>query len=68
MTTEFLNDRKSSANILIRLLDDYEILKDFDQNYLQELDDHGILILDMKDSDQNSSYSKSNKWKYRSAR
>ena len=37
------NDRKGLTNILIRLLDDHEILKDFDQNYLQELDDHGIL-------------------------
>ena len=37
---------KSSANILIRLEDDHEILKDFDQNNLHELDDHGILILD----------------------
>jgi hypothetical protein len=31
-----------------------KILKDFNQNYLQELDDHGILILDFKDFDQNS--------------
>ena len=37
------NDRKGLTNILIRLLDDHEILMDFDQNYLQELDDHGIL-------------------------
>ena len=37
------NDRKGLTNILIRLLDDHEILRDFDQNYLQELDDHGIL-------------------------
>ena len=33
----------------------YEILKEFcDQDYLQELDDHRILILDCKDFDQNS--------------
>ena len=48
------NDRKSLTNILIRLLDDHEIFKDFDQNYLQEIVDHGILILDFKDFDQNS--------------
>ena len=45
---------KVLTNILIRLLDDHEIFKDFDQNYLQEIDDHGILILDFKDFDQNS--------------
>ena len=48
------NDRKSLTNILIRLLDDHEIFKDFDQNYLQEIVDHRILILDFKDFDQNS--------------
>ena len=48
------NDRKSLTNILIRLLDDNEIFKDFDQNYLQEIVDHGILILYFKDFDQNS--------------
>ena len=37
------NDRKGLTNIPIRLLDNHEILKDFDKNYLQELDDHGIL-------------------------
>ena len=48
------NDRKSLTNILIRLLDNHEIFKDFDQNYLQEIVDHRILILDFKDFDQNS--------------
>ena len=47
------NDRKSLTNILIRLLDNHEIFKDFDQNYLQEIVDHRILILDFKDFDQN---------------
>ena len=45
---------KNLTNILIRLLDKHEILKDFDQNYLQEIVDHRILILDFKDYDQNS--------------
>jgi hypothetical protein len=45
---------ESLTNILIRLLDDHEIFKDFDQNYLQEIVDHGILTLDFKDFDQNS--------------
>ena len=45
---------KNLTNILIRLLDDHEIFKDFDQNYLQEIVDHRILILDFKDFDQNS--------------
>ena len=31
-----------------------EMFKDFDQNYLQEIVDHRILILDFKDFDQNS--------------
>ena len=48
------NDSKSLTNILIRILDNHEIFKDFDQNYLQEIVDHGILILDFKDFDQNS--------------
>ena len=30
-----------------------KFLKNFDQNYLQELDDHRILILDCKEFDQN---------------
>ena len=50
--------RKSPSNILIRKLDDHEILmkvlKDLDQNYLQELDDHGTLVKFFKDFDQNS--------------
>ena len=33
------NDRKGLTNIPIRLLDNHEILKDFDQNYFQELDE-----------------------------
>ena len=48
------NDRKSLTNILIRLLDNHEMFKDFDENYLQEIVDHRILILDFKDFDQNS--------------
>ena len=40
--------------ILIRLLDNHENCKGFDQNYLQEIVDHRILILDFKDFDQNS--------------
>ena len=31
-----------------------EMFKDFDQNYLQEIVDHRILILDFKDFGQNS--------------
>ena len=31
-----------------------EFLKDFDQNYFQELDDHIILMKFFKDFDQNS--------------
>ena len=42
----------SLTHIPIRLLDDHEIFKDFDQNYLQEIVDHGILLLDFKDFDQ----------------
>ena len=37
------NDSKGLTNIPIRLLNDHKIHKDFDQNYLQELDDHEIL-------------------------
>ena len=48
------NDRKSLTNILIRLLDNRENCKGFDQNYLQEIVDHRILILDFKDFGQNS--------------
>ena len=31
-----------------------KVLKDLDQNYLQELDDHGTLVKFFKDFDQNS--------------
>ena len=31
-----------------------EFFKDFDQNYFQELDDHGILMKFFEDFDQNS--------------
>ena len=41
-------------NVIQKSLSDILILKDFDQNYLQELDDHSILILDSKDFYQNS--------------
>ena len=44
MTVEFLKIQMTT-----------EFFRYFDQNHLQELDDHGIPILDFKDFDQNSS-------------